>query len=247
MGSTIAWRRIMLAAAAGAALLAAVPLPARAQNYAAVIAAADRSAEDRTTDERRKPAEFLAFTGVRAGMRALDVAAGGGYTTELLARVVGPEGVVYAQGTSPRAKERIEARMKAHPALKIVPLVQPFDAPLPAEARDLDLITLILNYHDTVHLGVDRPAMNRNLFAALKPGGALVVADHAAAAGAGTSVAGTLHRIEEAVLRQEIEAAGFKLVAQGDFLRNPHDKHDVSSGRAPEETDRFVLKFERPR
>ena len=241
-------RQLILEGGAACASLAALRgWPALAQDPAAVVDATDRRSEDKRMDARRKPAEFLAFTGVRAGMRVLDMAAGGGYTTELLARAVGPDGVVFAQGPSPRARERLDGRMKASPTLKIVPLVQPFEAPLPAEAQELDLITFMFNYHDTVHLGVDRAAMNANLFAALKPGGALVVADHSAKPGEGLSVAATLHRIEEATLRSEIEAAGFKLADEAGFLRNPADPRTASSGDAPDQADRFVLKFEKPR
>jgi predicted methyltransferase len=225
-----------------------MPRPASAQDYGAIVAAPDRSEEDRKTDERRKPAQFLPFTGVRPGIRALDFGAGGGYTTELLARAVGTSGVVFAQSTSktpPRAQERFEARRKSLEGNKIVPLVQNFDHPLPLEARDLDLITFVLNYHDTAHMGVDRAAMNRNLFEALKPGGVFVVVDHAAKDNDGVQVAGTLHRIEERIVRSEIEAAGFRLIAEGNFLRNPGDSREATSERDPA-TDRFVLKFEKP-
>jgi predicted methyltransferase len=225
------------------------PKSASAQDYAAIIAAPDRSEEDRKTDERRKPEQFLPFTGVRPGMRVLDLGAGGGYTTELLARAVGTTGVVYAQSTSKtsqRSKERFEARRKSLEGHKIVPLEQNFEEPLPPEARDLDLITFVLNYHDTAHMGVDRAAMNRNLFAALKPGGLFVVVDHAAKDNDGVDVAGTLHRIEERLVRSEIEAAGFRLVEQSEFLRNPSDSRETTSERDPT-TDRFVLKFEKPR
>jgi predicted methyltransferase len=93
---------------------------------------------------------------------------------------------------------------------------------------------------------VDRGAMNRKLFAALKPGGLLVIADHSARAGDGTAVAKTFHRIEESVLRSEVEAAGFKLVAAGDFWRHPEDTRDFSSNRPPAPVDEFVLKFQKP-
>ena len=114
--------------------------------------------------------------------------------------------------------------------------------------RDLDLITFLFFYHDTTYMNVDRAAMNRKLHALLKPGGMLIVADHSARAGDGTSVGKTFHRIEESALRSEVEAAGFKLVAQGDFWRHPEDTRDFSvqppSGKA---IDEFVLKFQKPR
>jgi predicted methyltransferase len=92
--------------------------------------------------------------------------------------------------------------------------------------RNLDLVTFLFIYHETTYMPVDRAKMNKKLFAALKPGGFLVIADHSASAGAGTAVGRSLHRIEESVVRSEVEAAGFKLVGEGDFWRHPEDTHD---------------------
>ena len=136
---------------------------------------------------------------------------------------MGPRGKVYGQDyeTGARAKERFEARMKTDAMKNVVALARPFDDPLPAEVSNLDLITFFFFYHDTTYMTVDRAAMNKKLFAALKPGGFLIIADHSAKAGAGTSVGKTLHRIEESALRSEVEAAGFKLAGNADFLRHP--------------------------
>ena len=220
-----------------------------APDYAAIIAASDRSDADRETDKRRDPVKLLAFTGVRGGMKVLDMGAGGGYSTELMARAVGPTGVVYGQNAadvSARAQERLAARMKT-PALKTaISLVRPFDDPLPADVRDLDLITFFFYYHDTTYMEVDRAAMNRKLYAALKPGGMLVIADHSARPGDGTAVGKTFHRIEESVLRREVEAAGFKLVAEGDFFRHGEDARDFSVNRPTGPVDEFVLRFQKP-
>ena len=192
----------------------------RAPDYAAIVSASDRSAADREADQRRDPLPFLTFTGIRPGMKVLDMGAGGGYSTELLARAVMPNGTVYAQypaDGNERARTNFAARMKS-PAMKdVVLLSRPFDDPVPADVRDLDLITFLFYYHDTTYMTVDRAEMNRKMFAALKPGGILVIADHYAKAGDGTTVGKTLHRIEESALRREIEAAGFHLVAEGDF------------------------------
>jgi predicted methyltransferase len=128
----------------------------------------------------------------------------------------------------------------------VVMLARPFDDPLPADARDLDLVTFLFYYHDTTYMPVDRAEMNRKLFAALKPGGILVIADHSAKPGDGTSVAKTIHRIEESVLRREVEAAGFKLVGEGDFFRHPEDTRDFSVNRPTGPVDEFVLKFQKP-
>lgn len=216
-----------------------------APDYRAIVASPDRSDADRETDKRREPAQLLAFAGVAPGMKVLEIGAGRGYTAELLARVVGSNGTVYAQNTKPR--DEFGERMKK-PAMKnVVPVIRPLDDPAPPEAKDLDLITLILFYHDITYKPVDRAKMNRRLFEVLKPGGHLIIVDHSAKTGAGTSVGKSLHRIEEATLRKEVEAAGFKLAAEGDFLRDPSDRREVRF-RAMSDmvTDRFVLKYRRP-
>ena len=214
-----------------------------------MVAAPDRSDADRETDKRRDPVKLLAFTGVRPGMKVLDMGAGGGYSTELMARAVGPSGMVYGQNAPDlggRAKERIAARLQT-PAMKnVVMLSRPFDDPVPADVSGLDLITFFFYYHDTTYLPVDRAEMNRKLFAALKPGGVLVIADHSARPGEGTSVAKTIHRIEESTLRREVEAAGFKLVGEGDFFRHPEDTRDFSVNRPTGPVDEFVLKYQKP-
>jgi predicted methyltransferase len=220
-----------------------------APNYAALIAAPDRTDADRQTDQRRDPLQLLVFTAPQPGMKVLDMGAGGGYSTELMARTVAPTGVVYGQnpdGLGERAKARFEARLKTPAGQNIVSLVRPFDDPVPPEVRDLDLITFLFFYHDTTYMPVDRAAMNRKLYEALKPGGALVIADHSAKAGDGTAVGKSLHRIEEEALRREIESAGFKLVGQGDFWRHPEDTRDFSIQPPPNKpVDEFVLKFQK--
>jgi predicted methyltransferase len=219
-------------------------------DYAAIVAAPDRSEADRQTDQRRDPVKLLAFTGVRAGMKVLDMGAGGGYSTELMARGVGPTGVVYGQdSTEPneRAKERFEARLNTPAMKKVIRLARNFDDPVPADVRNLDLITFFFAYHDTTYMNVDRAAMNRKLYAALKPGGILVIADHSARPGDGTTVGKTLHRIEESALRREVEAAGFKLVAESNFLRHPEDPRNESVFQRKVPVDEFVLKFRKPR
>ncbi len=259
-------------AGAGSASAQAVLAPER---IAQILASPDRSAADRINDQRRKPYEMLNFIGIRPGMVALDVSAGGGYTTELLARSVGPGGRVYAQAPprtarpSPAAPEggatvapaaapsapaprtsamALAERAKNPNASNIVAIVQPFESPVPAEvaANGLDLVTLMFNYHDLGWLGVDRAQMNRAIFAALKPGGMYVIADHAGRPGTGISESGTLHRIDEAFLRREVESAGFRLSQSGDFLRNPGDPRDRNTPEPPQAKDEFVLKFVKP-
>jgi predicted methyltransferase len=241
--------------AAGLALALALgacagPRPSQAPDYAAIVAAPDRSDADRQTDQRRDPAMLLAFTRARPGMKVLDMGAGGGYSTELLARAVAPSGAVYAQDApdaSPRARERLEARMKTAAMKSVVRVERPFDDPVPSDVRDLDLVTFFFAYHDTTYMPVDRARMNRALFDALKPGGVLVIADHSARAGDGTGVGKSLHRIEEGAVVAEVEAAGFRLVERGEFLRHPEDRRDAPVFRPKVPVDEFVLKFGKPR
>jgi len=220
-----------------------------APDYARLLAAADRSDADRDADKRRDPAPFLTFAAPRPGMKVLDMGAGGGYSSELMARAVAPNGIVFAQNPADlgeRAKAAFQARLTTAAMKNAVADTAPFDDPIPAGVADFDLITFLFFYHDTTYMEVDRARMNRKLFAALKPGGILVIADHSALPGQGVSVGKTLHRIEEATLRQEVETAGFKLIATGDFWRNAADSHDFSSFKRDMPVDNFVLKFQKP-
>ena len=223
---------------------------AKPSDFEALVASPDRSDADRQTDQRRQPARMLAFTGVGNDMKVLDMGAGAGYSTELLARAVGSSGgVVYAQESSAvmeRVKDKFDIRAR-NPAMKnVVHLIRNYDDPLPPEVKGLDLITFFFAYHDVTYMPVDRTEMNRKMFAALKPGGFLVIADHSSRPGEGTSVAKTLHRIEENTLRREIEAAGFKLAAEADFLRHPEDPRDAAVFRPQVPVDEFVLKYQKP-
>ena len=215
---------------------------------AEIVASPDRIEADRTNDIRRKPEEMLAFIGLRPGLVALDLSAGGGYTTELLARSVAPGGRVYAQVPRAAGLGLLAHVAKPQFADSIVIAAQPFETPIPqqAAADAIDLVTLMFNYHDLGHMGVDRDRMNRAVFAALKRGGLYVVADHSGRPGTGISEAGTLHRIEEAFLRAEVEKAGFKLAATGNFLRNPNDPRDKDTPNPAQPKDEFVLKFVKP-
>jgi predicted methyltransferase len=222
-------------------LRSADPAPARAK---AVIESPLRSDQDRATDAERHPAEFLAFTGVTAGMRVLDVSAGGGYTSTLLALAAGPRGQVYAQ--APRPGPALLARTADGRLPQLTIVARPFDDPVPPDVQDLDLVTLIQNYHDISYQPVDRAAMNAHIFAALKHGGHYVVIDHSARPGTGIADGRTLHRIDEAVVKEEAARAGFVLEAEGDFLRNPADRRDTPSTRATIPTDKFALRFVKP-
>jgi predicted methyltransferase len=218
----------------------------------AAVEAPDRSAADRALDQGRRPAEVLAFFGIAPGMRVAELGAGGGYTTELLARIVGPKGVVYAQNNKLILERFAQAPWSARlqkPVMKnVVRVDREFDDPLPPEAHDLDAVVMILFYHDTVWLGTDRAKMNAAVFRALKPGGVFAIVDHSAKQGAGATVAQTLHRIEEPTLVKEVEAAGFRLAAQSGVLRNPADTRDwndspLAAGERRGTSDRFTLAF----
>ena len=153
-------------------------MPALAQDYPAIVASPDRSDADRQTDKRRDPVELLTFTGARTGWTVLDMGAGAGYSTELMARCVGPSGKVFGQNDADN--EKLRARMTTPAMSNVAVLVRPSDNPLPVDQRGVDLITYFFAYHDTTYMEIDRAKMNRALFAALKPGGFLVVADHSA-------------------------------------------------------------------
>ena len=240
------------AAFAALALLgscASMRAPQPAPDYAALVAATDRSEADRKTDERRRPAQILAFIGIRPGMKVLDLGAGGGYSTELIARAVGPTGTVYGQNSremGEKAAAVFGERAKKPAMGNVVTVTRNFEDPVPPEARDLDAVTFLFEYHEMPNLKVDMLKMNRRIYEALKPGGLYIVADHSAKAGDGTSVGRTLHRIEESVVRRDIEAAGFRLVGEGTFLRNPADARDVPVFKSPVPVDEFFLKYQRP-
>lgn len=238
----------------------AAPAPVSADisdDIRAIVDDPERPAKERELDAGRHPGELLAFLDLRPGMRVADIGAGTGYTTFLLARAVGPGGRVYAQNprfVRERFAEPAWTERLATPAFRnVVRVDREFDAPLPPDAKDLDLVINVLFYHDTFWMNNDRVAMNRAIFAALRPGGAYVVIDHSALPGTGGTGAWTLHRIEESTVRAELEAAGFQLAASADFLRNPGDTRDwnavpfaaAAAGRRGQ-SDRFILKFIRP-
>jgi len=242
-------RRIIVsagyAALLGLAVLGTIAVaPALAQDYAAIIASPDRSDADRQTDKRRDPVHLLTFTGAQPGWTVLDMGAGAGYSTELMARSVGPTGKVYGQTDA--ESEKLQARLTAPVMRNVTALVRRRDDPVPADLHEFDLITFFFAYHDTTYMDVDRAKMDKALFDALKPGGFLVIADHSARPEDGATVGKKFHRIAEQTLRSEIEAAGFKFVADANFLRHPEDARTDIVFRNPTPVDEFVLKFQKP-
>ncbi len=238
-----------LGALAMAVLLNACAMPAPPPDYAALLAAPDRTDADRKNDGRRQAAKLLAFTGVRPGWKDLDMAADAGYSTELMARAVAPGGIVYGQNppdATPRVMKAFLARMR-RPAMKnVIDDRRKFDDPVPPNVTDLDLVTFFFGYHDTTYMLVDRDKMDKAMFNALKPGGYLVIADYAALPGAPVTTGKLFHRLDENIEKREVEAAGFKLVDEGNFLRNPNDTHDFIIFRSKIPIDIFVIKFQKP-
>ncbi len=221
----------------------------------AIADATDRDVEDKKLDSGRKPGELLAFSGIKPGMKVAELGAGGGYTTELLARAVGPSGVVYGHNTAwilEKFAAKPWADRLAKPVNKnVVKVTREFDDPLPPEAKDLDAILVVLLYHDTVWMKVDHTKMNAAALRALKPGGVYVIVDHSGRAGTGTTEVQTIHRIEESIVRNDVAKAGFRLAADADFLRMPEDKRDWNTApfAAAERrgtSDRFSLRFVKP-
>jgi predicted methyltransferase len=222
----------------------------------AIVDAPDRTEADRAIDAGRHPAALLEFVGVAPGMKVAELMAGGGYTSELLARAVGPTGMVYGQNPKfiiERFAEKPWSERLARPVnAKVVRVDREFNEPLPPEVKDLDAVVSNAIYHDTVWLEADRAKMNAAIFQALKPGGVYVVIDSSSKPGAGVSEAQTLHRIEEKVVRDEVLAAGFQLAGETDIWRNPQDTRDWSAspaaaGERRGTSDRFALKFVKPR
>lgn len=234
---------------------AAVAPTAASADYSTLVAAPDRSPEDKALDAGRQPGKLLEFIGVNQGMNVGEICSAGGYTTELLARAVGPNGKVY--GENPKvilekfAEQAWSARLSKPVMANVVRTDRELDSPFPAEVKNLDSVVNVLFYHDTVWLNADRTKMNSAIFSALKPGGTYIIVDHSARAGSGVADASTLHRIDEAKVRAEVESAGFKFSESTDFLRNPDDARDwnaspKSAGDKRGKSDRFALKFVKP-
>jgi predicted methyltransferase len=226
------------------------PSPALAQE---IVAAPDRTERDRGMDVHRKPVPMLTFFQVAPGMRVAELGAGGGYSTELFARAVGPSGTVYAQDTpnwdGPALQKVWEMRL-ARPSLKNTKhFLRQWDDPLPPDAKELDAVYSVAVYHDAIAEKSDTNKMNQAVFAALKRGGVYAIIDNSAKAGTGTAEAERLHRIDEQTVRDEVARVGFKLAGEDRFLRNPDDPRDWNADSGVNKThtqDRFALKFVKP-
>jgi predicted methyltransferase len=245
-------RCIALLLAAGVFDAAAAKSPARPTVIEAALADGARSPEERAADAIRKPAETLAFAGIKPGMTVGEFYPGGGYFTRLLSDIVGPRGHVFGiENRGWKGAVDADQALLAGGKLPNVSIdVLPFGTL--RFPRPLDLAWVTQNYHDLkiARYGtVDTAAFNRAVFAALKPGGTYFILDHEAPPGTDTAGIAKLHRIERAQVIREVEAAGFRLVAEGSFLRRPTDDHSLSifdkavQGR----TDQYALRFVKPR
>ena len=216
----------------------------------AAINSPERPAADKALDAGRKPDQILAFYEIKPGMKVADIFAGGGYMTELFARIVGPKGTVYSQNMPfpekfKKTEDQWNERLK-EPALKnVVKVRKPFDAPdlLPVPPDSLDAVIIHLNYHDLVGFKMDRANVNAAVFKALKPGGIYGIVDHSAPAGTGAADTATIHRIDEDFLIKDVEKAGFKLHGASSALRHPEDDRTWLVFKHRGQTDRFMLKF----
>lgn len=207
-------------------------------------------AADAARDDNRHPEELMEFLAIVPGSRIVDIGAGDGYTSLYMARENGDAGLVYAHNTPAWRgflKPYVDARLKNGPLAGIEWLETPFADPIPQFIRDVDLVTNILTYHDTIYYLVDRDAMNRNIFSALKSGGRYVVVDHAARDEDDDRVAQSLHRISEKFLIAEVVKAGFVVDETASFLRYGDDDRTSLAWTKPQpRTDRFVIAFRKP-
>ena len=228
-------------------------LPAAARSEDAIelaVSAKGRPAEDVARDADRKPQDVMRFFEIEPGQRIAELMTGKGYYAELLARVVGPEGRVHAQNSAFVLKRFAEAPLSERLSNPELANVERLDSELatPRLPKDLDTVLMILFYHDTYWQEIDRAAMNRAVFDALKPGGIYGIIDHHAEAGSGSRDVETLHRVDAAIVRDEILAAGFELEAESSLLRHPEDSREsnVFDGKVRGRTDRFIYRFRKP-
>ena len=228
-----------------------------ADRYEAAVNHPGRSAADIERDQKDKPARVLRLAGIGRGMHVVDVLGGNGYYSELLSYLVGPKGEVLLINNSgfdnydPTWKERLADDRLPNVAHRVVDL-----SAMQLGTATFDAALLIKVYHDLYWTDLtngppktDAKTVLDQIAAALKPGGVLLVVDHAAKAGTGSADADSLHRIDEAYARRDIESHGFKLVVRGDFLRDPSDDRTQISYKPPAlgKTDRFVYVFRKAR
>lgn len=247
---------IAASASAFAFTLSSCAQAPRAETNAAITAALaspDRPAADVQRDAARKPADLMNFAGIKTGDQVIDLIPGGGYFTRLFSKTVGPSGHVYAfvpeEFLKIAPKSLASAQAIPNSAYANVTVVSQPLAELSVSAP-VDVVWTSDNYHDVYgFVGAAAAAqLDAAVFRALKPGGVFIVVDHAANAGTSDTSAHTLHRIDPETVKQQVQAAGFKLEAESSLLRNPQDPHDapVFAPTIRGHTDQFVLKFRKP-
>lgn len=211
------------------------------------LASSERSPEMTERDVARKPAEVLALSGIEPGDTVVEFAGFGQYYTTLLSSIVGPEGQVHMYDlpyTEERAGENSRAFVAAHPNTTYN--VVDYNAiELPS---DVDVVYNVLYYHDLSLNDIDVATLNRKIYDALKPGGVFLIIDHNAPAGTGTRDTESLHRIDPAVIKEEVLAAGFELAEDSDLLAHPEDDYSamVFAPGTRGATDRSLFKFVKP-
>ncbi len=254
MKSTLIWGSAVLALALSAGAASAAPSAA----VTAAVADKGRPEADTRRDADRKPAEMLEFAGVKPGQTVVDLLPGGGYFTRIFSKAVGPTGVVYAVSGPPRpttdpAKpppapaQDVIAADASYANVKSVHLPLIDGVKIPTKA---DVVWTAQNYHDVNNIkGVDMLAFDKSVYAALKPGGVFVVLDHVAASGAAPDPEDKLHRIDPAIVKRQVIAAGFKFEGESKVLANPADDHTkmVFDPSIRGHTDQFIYKFRKPR
>jgi predicted methyltransferase len=242
-------------ACAAVLLLSGATAQAAPAYVAAAVADSGRPPADVARDAERKPAEMIEFAGIKPGMTVIELLPGSGYFTRLFAKAVGPKGVVYALYPPPKpsadsAKPALTPAVlaiAADPAYANVKAIQQPLTALDAPAKG-DVFWTSLNYHDLHNVaGLDMAAFNKAVFQALKPGGVYVVVDHVGAPG-DPEITHTLHRIDPAVVRREVEAAGFRFEAESQAVRNRADDHSlkVFDPAIRGHTDQFAFRFRKP-
>lgn len=220
----------------------------------AAVDDAARPDADKQRDANRKPAEIVAWAGIKPGDKVADIMPGGGYFTRIFSKVVGPKGVVYAlpparAANAPANMPDFAAAVKKIAEDPAYPNVRVGDMNA-GPAEKVDVAWTSLNYHDFHNRpNADLAAFNKQVFDYLKPGGTYIVIDHAAAKGSGASSTQTLHRIDEELVKSEVTAAGFKLASESKLLANPKDDHTSANRDASVQghTDQFALKFTKPK
>lgn len=227
------------------------PAASLPDHLAAAVAAPGRPEEDRARDAARHPGEVLAFFGIQPGMAVADLMTGRGYYAEILAHAVGPGGRVVAQNNAYVVEKFADGPLGERLTRLAMPHVVRADRELDALGlpdHSLDAALLVLFWHDTYWMELDRPAVLAEIRRVLKPGGTFGVVDHHAAVGSGARDVKTLHRVEEQLVLDELAAAGFVLEARSDLLRHPEDDRtrNVFDEGLRGLTDRFVLRFRAP-